>query len=218
MGVCDSPGPEIKMIGLGYILLFWLYFVIARAVVRATVNWAKQHKKNTTVWGGIAAFAMFNVIFWDLIPVYGLHSYKCATEGGLTVYKTLGEWKKENPGVAKILIPNTSGSTEIGNTRRYHMNQRFDWNTTISQVWGIVFKEDERIVDTQTGEILAKHIEFKTSMKNPFVSPASQLRDYKIWLGIKSCGLYGYNQKNKWVIDGDSFYGLYKKYKYINGE
>jgi hypothetical protein len=206
------------MIGLGYILLFWLYFVIARAVIRVTINWAKRHNKSTVIWGGIAAFSMFNIIFWDLIPVYGVHSYKCTTEGGLTIYKTLDKWKLENPGIAETLIPENSGSIDFENTSRYHLNQRFDWDTTTSQVWDIVYKVEQQIVDTQTGKVLVKRIGFKTSLKNPFISPAPNLRTYKIWLGIKSCGLYGYDKKNKWVINGDSFNDLYEKFEYINGE
>ena len=240
------------MIGLGYILLFWLYYFLAKSIVQAIVEKAREQGRNTRIWGSISAFAMFNVLFWDLIPVYGVHSYKCAKEGGFKIYKTIDQWKHENPGIAETLNPDPNISqqaylkeyknsrrifllpngtelvasyddggekyrytsmTRSDGTRAYWLNQRFTEETVVSQVWDIVQKRAEQIIDTQSGEVLAETVEFNTSMKNPFVQPAKQWRDYKIWLGIRSCELYG--NKQNWLVNDASYYSLRKKIKYI---
>jgi len=243
------------MIGLLFILLFWLYLVISKTIVDATVEWAEQNEKNTFLWGSLSAFVMFNVLFWDLIPVYGVHGYKCATEGGLKVYKTIDEWNIENPGVAETLDPDPNLSqqayfikyksskrffllpdgTELvafydNNGKKYRttsmkggdgtwgywLNQRFARDVVDSQVWDIVHKRTERIIDTLTREVQAEEIEFYTSMKNPIVHPAKQWRDYKVWLQIGECDHDG--NKENWLVNSVSFSGLSKKYKYFNGE
>ncbi len=50
---------------------------------------------------------MYNLVFWDLIPTKLLHKYYCATEAGILVYKTPGQWITENPGVAETLTSTT---------------------------------------------------------------------------------------------------------------
>jgi hypothetical protein len=98
------------MIGLSYILFFWLYFLLSRIVVRTFAETAKKFHRNGRLWGFIGGFIMYNVLFFDLIPVNVVHYYKCETEGGLTVYKTIEEWKRENPGVAETLNSNPQAS------------------------------------------------------------------------------------------------------------
>ncbi len=93
------------MLGLYYIILFWLYYVVAKYFWKIAIAWAEKSNRNTKLWGGFVIFVFYNIIFWDLIPIYALHAYKCSSEGGLTINKTLDEWKQENPGVAETLNP-----------------------------------------------------------------------------------------------------------------
>jgi hypothetical protein len=65
------------MIGLGYILFFWLYFLLSRAVVRTFVATAKQCHGNARLWGFLGGFIMYNLLFFDLIPVFAVHHYEC---------------------------------------------------------------------------------------------------------------------------------------------
>jgi len=176
------------MIGLGYIILFVAYFFVARTVVHFTTKWASNNNKSVRLWRIITIIGMLSIVFWDLIPIYGTHTYQCASNGGFSVYKTLDEWKKDNPGVAETLVPvDGAKSTQGGETIRYQLNQRFAWDTTRSQVWYTLYKKDEQIVDIQTGEVLAEYIDFYTNLINPMVIPTTQLRDFKMWMKINSC-------------------------------
>lgn len=93
------------MLGLYYVLLFYLYYIVARYFWWRTIDWADKTNRSPKLWGGFVVFVFYNIIFWDLIPVYALHAYKCATEGGLVINKTVDDWKRENPGVAETLNP-----------------------------------------------------------------------------------------------------------------
>ena len=91
------------MLGLAVLFFIALYLLITWGVVRLAVRWARRHGRQGWVWGGVAAFAMYNLMFWDLIPTLLIHKYYCATEAGFWVYKTPEEWVKENPGVLETL-------------------------------------------------------------------------------------------------------------------
>lgn len=196
------------MLGFGYLLLFGLYFLLARAAVRAMGKWAKNRNKSVNLWRTLVGIGMLSIVFWDVIPVYGLYSYQCATEGGFTVYKTIDEWKKENPGIAETLTPFNGRSSKDGNTTRYLLNQRFAWDRTISKQWYIVHKKDEKIIDFKTGEVLAEYIDFYTNLKNPVVTQKVKLRDFKMWMKIDSCETVG---KRKNQINFNGYYSNTKK-------
>lgn len=91
------------MLGLAVLFFIALYLLITWGVVRLAVRWARRHGRRGWVWGGVAALAMYNLMFWDLIPTLLIHKYYCATEAGLWVYKAPEEWVKENPGVLETL-------------------------------------------------------------------------------------------------------------------
>jgi len=175
------------MLGLGYVILFFLYWLIIKWGVTYVVKWAKRSNRSSIVWGGVAAILMLSIVFWDLIPVYGTHQYQCINNGGFTVYKTLDQWRDENPGVAETLVAVNGKSSVIGDTVRYQLNQRFSWDNTNSQVWYTLYKKEENIVDIKTGEILAKNIDFYTNIKNLMTGRNHKLRDFKVWMKIDSC-------------------------------
>jgi len=184
------------MIGLGYIILFVAYFFVARTVVRFTTKWASNNNKSVRLWRITAIIGMLSIVFWDLIPIYGIHTYQCASNSGFSVYKTLDEWKQENPGVVETLVPVSQRST-IGNTTRAQLNQRFAWDITRSQVWYTLYKKDEQIIDIKTGEVLAENIDFYTNLINPMVMPTTHIRDFKIWMKINTCEKSGHRTNRK---------------------
>lgn len=91
------------MLGLVVLFVIGLYLAISALVVWLAARWAKKRGRRGWVWGGVAAFALYNLVFWDLIPTLVMHKYYCATEAGFWVYKTPEQWVKENPGVAETL-------------------------------------------------------------------------------------------------------------------
>jgi hypothetical protein len=91
------------MLGLVVLLFISAYLLVSALVVWLAARWARQHNRRAWVWGGLAAFAMYNLVFWDWIPTVAMHKYYCATEAGFWVYKTPEQWAKENPGVRETL-------------------------------------------------------------------------------------------------------------------
>ncbi len=83
-----------------------LYLLITITVVIGVIKYAKKNGKSAKRWGCSAALVMYLIPFWDWIPTVVAHQYYCATEAGFLVYKTVEQWKKENPGVMETLISN----------------------------------------------------------------------------------------------------------------
>jgi len=186
------------MIGLIYIIFFLLYFSVINVVVVAVEEDARRWGKNAKIRGNIARIIMLSFVFWDVIPVYGLYGYKCAAESGYTAYKTIDEWKRENPGIAeKLSLIKNSDQTKINTTTRYQLSPRFAENTTVDQVWYILHKRKVQIVDVKTSDVMAEYVNFYTKLINPFVRPADELKDYKIWMSIGQCKLNFGNYRYK---------------------
>jgi len=180
------------MMGLLFIVIFVLYLIISLIVIGIGMHKARLRGYKRWQGGLLAAFIMYNLLFWDLIPVYVVHGYQCDNNAGFTIHKTLEQWKQENPGVAETLVPiKNSSSIKMGNTTRYQLNQRFAWDITYSKVWHIVRKTDELIIDTETGEIMAHYSDFSASSGRLY--NANKLSDYKIWFEARACKRAGKN-------------------------
>ena len=85
------------MIGLAYFLFFTVYLLVSIAVIWIAYRFTKYHYERGWIGGWVAAFIMYNLVFWDLIPVLVMHKYYCATQAGFWVYKTPEQWVKEYP-------------------------------------------------------------------------------------------------------------------------
>ena len=177
------------MAGLVYLFVFFIYFLIIVFFVRVAAMWARDYKRSVGLWGSVTVLLLLSPVFWDLIPIYAMHHYQCSTNSGLTIFKTLEEWKKENPGVAETLIATDGDSTVEGDTRRYRLNQRFVREDAKSQHWYTLYKKHDQIIDIKTGEVLAAHINFYNNLNNALAGGNNvTLRDYKVWMWIASCG------------------------------
>ena len=182
------------MFGLAYIVFFAIYLGISILVVRGTVKFARRHEKNVFLWGTVAAFIMYNLVFWDWIPTVATHQYYCASESGFWVYKPFDQWKAENPGVMQGLVANErapyrterfdDGHVE---THTYFLNDRFNWIVTqqdISRFLPII-RTEQQVKDVKNGEVLARYVNFSagSSVKNT-VGPPGPL---KFWLSSSNC-------------------------------
>ncbi|MCG8015398.1 MAG: hypothetical protein JAY97_04210 [Candidatus Thiodiazotropha sp. 'RUGA'] len=172
---------------VGFIILIGLvvYLILSIVMIFFGVRYARKKGKPGWKGGLLAAIGMYLVMFWDFIPFHIAHKYYCGTEGGFTLYKTIKEWKEENPGVAETLVPNESvKSTKSEGRRRYVLNQRFAWDTYYTDHFLGILKKDEQIVDLNKNEILARYIDFSSGQSS--LEP-DEFRDFKIWIYIESC-------------------------------
>jgi hypothetical protein len=162
------------MIAVAYLLFFGVYLLISLAVVTWIAIRAKKRGRNPWLWGLGALLVMYNLVFWDWVPSKVQHDYYCRNQAGFWVYKTLDQWKQENPGVFEMLVhdngqaKNNHEEGDWGFTNRYVLNDRFEWVSQFRFVGflGVDFglrSDQNTLVDRKTGEILAKYIGFAVS-------------------------------------------------------
>lgn len=175
------------MIGLIYLLVMGGHLLLSIWLVIIAINSARKAGKPGWRYGVPVGFLMFSLLYWDLIPTLAIHRFYCISEGGSTINKTLERWKQENPGVAETLVANkgVEFSTE-SNRERYILNQRFAWDIhTSKHIFGVRGR-DERIVDMNNGDLLARYVDFDTDIRALGLGPRN-FRDLRIWLAVDSC-------------------------------
>lgn len=141
-----------------------LYLLISIGVVAWAISHAKKNGKSVKRWGWGAALVMYLIPFWDWLPTVAVHQYYCAKDSGFWVYKTLDQWKAENP--ERILtLERRSTSTqkeEEGYKEIHQLNQRFNWVINHHGVSSVlqISKREEVLVDTKNNEALARFVDF----------------------------------------------------------
>ncbi|MBT3029757.1 MAG: hypothetical protein G8D81_20915 [gamma proteobacterium symbiont of Clathrolucina costata] len=68
----------------------------------------------------------------------------------------------------------------------YWINQRFYWETIWTKHLFHVRELEDRIVDMDTGEVIARYVDFRTNIA-PLGIGSSDLSDYKFWMYKDSC-------------------------------
>lgn len=186
------------MLGLVYLLAFLVYLAISIGVVVLVVRWAKIRNRKSWVWGSLAAFVMYNLVFWDWVPTVVAHRYYCSTQAGFWVYKMLDQWKAENPGVMETLVENNKSPEGVSpdwplehrpGMNIAHINQRFGMAYTNhlssqeeKEMFLHVWRWKYELLDKKTGEILARQIDFSTG--NGYIGGEPPLR---FWLQNERC-------------------------------
>lgn len=184
------------MFGLAVLVVLGIYLLISFFVVRWAINYARKNGKSAKRWGWGAAFVMYSIVFWDWIPTVAVHQFYCAKDSGFWVYKTLDQWKQENPGVMETLVDNSPNE--------YPNWPSENWNgkriTSINQRFGLLYKDhlsmpeegelffhvwrwETEMVDKRTGEVLARRISY-TSGNDGYIGGVHSL---KFWLVSDGC-------------------------------
>lgn len=195
--------------GLVILGVLTLYLIVSIIVVVITVRGAKKRGRNLWLWGIGAALVMYLIPFWDWVPTVVAHKYYCSTEAGFWEYKTLEQWKAENPGVMETLV--AYNNSPKGVSPNWKVEHWHDMEiSSINQRFGIVYKnhlsksEEEELflnvwrwqselVDKKNGEVLARQVDFSAGNGN--IGGADM--PLKFWLQNWSCP----NSK----IDSDNF-------------
>jgi len=177
------------MIGLLFFGALFLYLLIC-LLLAWFASWVAD-RRGVAGWKvGLPVFiGLLMLVFWDWLPMEVAFSHDCSKYAGYTQYQALAQWKKENPGVAETLRPsNDLRSTREGNRERYILNQRFAWETQWKPHWFQIWERDERIVDTKTGKVLARYVDFRTDILGFEQGYSARgFSDYKIWMTKRSC-------------------------------
>jgi hypothetical protein len=80
-----------------------LYLLISIGIVKVAIAYARKNGKRVWPFGFSAALVMYLIPFWDLLPTVVAEKYYCATESGFFQYKTIDQWKEQNPRVIDTL-------------------------------------------------------------------------------------------------------------------
>jgi len=106
----DIIGLAVLAWPLTLLILIGLAFMV---VVPLAIVYAKRTAGSKWRWGVGAFLLVFLPIFWDWLPTVATHQYYCAKDSGFWVYKTLEQWKDENPGVMETLVYNKGEPSSV---------------------------------------------------------------------------------------------------------
>lgn len=158
-----------------------LYLLISLGVVAWAIVYAKKHGKSAKKWGWGAALVMYLIPFWDWLPTVATHQYYCAKDSGFWVYKTVDQWKAENPGVMETLVAQLSiQPTSDGDLQT--MDERFAIETHRRKPIPFLHTSisERLLVDRKTGEVLAKGVDVGSGVGNMATGGG-----FKFWLNQK---------------------------------
>jgi hypothetical protein len=174
--------------GFVIIVAMGLYLLISLGVIAWAVSHAKKNGKSTKRWGWGAALVMYMIPFWDWIPTVATHQFYCAKDAGFWIYKTVDQWKAENPGVMETLVankgaPSTRQGDMVNYTDTYYLNQRI--SKVVKKNGPFLFnlwQWEQEVVDGKTNEVLARYVDFSTGNGNIGGEP-----ELRFWLHSDSC-------------------------------
>lgn len=190
--------------GLVILVAMLGYLLISLGVVAGAVVYAQKHGKRAWLWALAAAFVMYNLVLWDWIPTVVTHRYYCEKEAGFWVYKTLEQWKAENPGVMETLVSNKARppiQTPYGSAAI--LNQRFNYffryeGPLLFNRWRI----EAELRDSKNGDVVAREIGFSTSQERRQAGWSG----WKFWLDSERCSIENHR-------DQGSFYKIMEKFE-----
>lgn len=173
------------MMGLMVLGFFAVYLLISIWVTKKAASWAKANNKKPWLWAGLAAFVMYNLVFWDLIPTLVMHKYYCDTQAGFWVYKTPEQWVKENPDFRlQESSAHDYNGTDNNHTSTTALNQRLNYVSKINPAnfWLPIHKSEQYVEDFENKYVLIKRKNYLFGYRDP-----NSIGQLKIWLQLNNC-------------------------------
>ena len=166
-----------------------LYLLLSVFAVHGAIKYAKKNGKSAKRWGWGAALVMYLIPFWDWLPTVAVHQYYCSKDSGFWVYKTLDQWKAENPTVMETLTTQRVPQYKVERSNGYSISTTY-WNARINstlkrqdKVFPNLWRREDEIFDTQTNTVLAKYVGFSTSQEQRQAGWSG----WKFWLDSENC-------------------------------
>lgn len=157
------------MIGLIAIIVLGALLLLACWVFVWTYRAKRRKGKSDKVafaWAVAAVLLLSSPITWDAIPTWIAFEYYANKEAQFTVFKTLEQWKVENPGVAETLEPygfkdkRADFKKLTNNKSRNPLNDRFAYDSTSREkLFLSVHANRYEIIDLKTTEVLVRYVE-----------------------------------------------------------
>ena len=157
------------MIGLFAIIVLGGLLALACWAFIWTYRNRRRHGKSDAVsfaWAVGAVVVLSLPITWDAIPTWIAFEYYSNKEAGVKVFKTLEQWKAENPGVAETLQPfgfndKRSQAKKLDNNKvRHSINERFAYDSqNFDRLFLRVYARRYALVDLDTEAALVTYVE-----------------------------------------------------------
>ena len=173
------------MMGLMALGFFAVYLALSMWAVTATSGWAKANNRKPWLWGSLAAFVMYNLMFWDLIPTLVMHKYYCDTQAGFWVYKTPEQWVKENPNLElKPSDKQTYEGTDNDHVATEFINQRMNYVSKINpaSAWLPIYKMENYLEDSTTKKMLILYKNYIVGYRE-----RNGVGQLKLWMKSEDC-------------------------------
>jgi len=180
------------MLGIIFLSVVLLYLALLVWTTRRGWRWGIEKKgwtgRKRWLGAGIGFLMVYLPVFWDWLPTVATHRYYCAKESGVWVYKTVEQWKAENPRVMEGLVESPISIKHVGNdndfTDTIELNQRF---AHVHRFKGSLkfnlWRHEHEVVDTKTHEVLARYVDFSTSQERQ----QAGWNGWKFWLSSRRC-------------------------------
>lgn len=170
-----------------------LYLLISVGVVVWAAGYARKNGKSAKRWGFSAALVMYLLVFWDHIPTLIVHKYYCEKEAGFWVYKTLDQWKAENPGVAETLDSRLEIKLYDPQMKnRFWITQRFYTDVSRTSIFHAVGRTEEVFIDAFTHQPIARSVNIFRGQSGNVFAMGGSLDDARQALifgwGSRECG------------------------------
>lgn len=160
------------MIGLIVIFAAFFYLLASALIVIFSYRYGESRYEKGILFGSFAALLMYNLIFWDVIPVYSVHYYRCIAESTVNIYITPEQWLSENPET----IGEDWASRKMMARKTYNKNYGYISERNHSRTWmsssvvyerkmtdifsGDVKKLEESIIDVKNEKVMASAVNF----------------------------------------------------------
>ena len=193
------------MMGLMVLGFSVVYLAASVWAVKAASSWAKANNKKPWLWGGLAAFVMYNLVFWDLIPTLVAHKYYCETQAGSWVYKTPEQWKTENSYLElKPSNRRTYEGTDNDHIATESINHRMNYVSKMNPAgaWLPIYKTENYLENSETKQILIQRKDYFSGYRE-----RNGVGQLKLWMAGKGCLD---NRKDH------DFYQILEQFKNIN--
>lgn len=157
------------MIGLIAILVLGGLLALACWAFISTYRAKRRKDKSDIVafgWAMTAVVVLSLPITWDAIPTWIAFEYYANKDAGIKVFKTLEQWKAENPGVAETLQPyglrdkRADFKKLSANKSRNPLNDRFAYDSTSKEkLFLSVHANRYEVIDLKNEEVLVRYVE-----------------------------------------------------------
>jgi len=181
------------MFGLVAWMVLILYLWLLVWATKRGWRWGVEKKgwtgKKRYLGAAFGFLIVYLPVFWDWLPTVAVHQYYCAKDSGFWVYKSLDQWKVENPGVMETLVANKGAPSkrqgDMKNyTDTYFLNSRFNW--VVKHNGKFLFnrwRHEQEVVDTKTNTVLARYVDYSTSQERQQAGWSG----WKDWLARGHC-------------------------------